>query len=138
MSRGTRSGSGSVVFSQTYGSARPIAYTPTVTWAGNTITTQSGFYMKTPGKLELWVSFVETAGVVSASLTVSLPTTISVTAVTHTASISAGVGQFGASVVSGGIEMVIAAGGTTQLVSSLASTGAVGTWYGNFTIPTLT
>lgn len=135
--RATRTGGGSVSFGQSYGLARPVAYTPVVTWTGNTITTQSGFYLKTPGKLEVWVSFVETVGTAAAIITITIPT--GYTAVTMAGSLGAGVGFLCNSANSTSVGFLAAAGATTQIASSNASTsGVVGTWSGYFSVPTLT
>lgn len=115
----------------------PTAYTPTVSWPGNTITTQSGFYLKTPGKLEIWVSFVETVGTATAALTITIPG--GYTAVTHTGSLSAGVGFLGnLSNANTSYAMLVAAGGTTQIASVANVAGVVTTFIGYFSIPTLT
>lgn len=140
MSRATRTGQGSVSFGQSYGLARPVAYTPVVTWAGNTITTQSGFYLKLPGMLLVWVSFVETVGTASAALTITIPT--GYTAVTQTGSLNTYVGSVSPNTVTApAIGLVIVAGGTTQVIPQISSglaTGVVATWFGYVSIPTLT
>ena len=129
MSRGGRTGQGLV----TGVSNRPIAYSPTVTWAGNTITTQSGFYLKLPGLLLVWVSFVESAGAANNTLTITIPT--GYTAVTHTGSLTAGVGTI-ATLATNNFQMGAAAGATTSIASLSIVTGTVGTYSGFFCIPT--
>ena len=115
----------------------PVAYTPVVTWTGNTITTQSGFYMKLPGLLQVWVSFVETAGTVSAALTITIPT--GYTAVTMAGSLNASVGRLFQPTGATAYDFVAAAGATTQISAAQATpTGIVATWTGSFIIPTLT
>lgn len=51
----------------------PMVYAPVVTWTGNTIGTTSGVSLKSPGKLEVWVTFVETAGTTVNLVTVTIP-----------------------------------------------------------------
>lgn len=116
---------------------RAVAYTPVVTWTGNTITTQSGFYIKEPGKLLVWVSFVESAGTAVASITITIPT--GYTAVSMAGGLSTGVGMLSSSIAGGTfVGMVAAAGATTQVVSAATLIGAVATWYISMQIPTLT
>ena len=115
------------------GGGTPIAYTPVVTWTGNTITTQSGFYLKLPGLLLVWVSFVESAGAANNTLTITIPT--GYTAVTHTGSLTAGVGTI-ATLATNNFQMGAAAGATTSIASLSIVTGTVGTYSGFFCIPT--
>lgn len=126
---------GGLVSCGPYSYPTALPYTPTVTWAGNTIGTQSGFYIKSPGKLEVWVSFSETAGTAVATLTITIPTGYA--AVTHTGSLVAGVGTI-SSGVGTPTEMVAAAGATTQITTPGTLAGSVATWTGYFAIPTLT
>jgi hypothetical protein len=119
--------------------ARPIAYTPTVTWPGNTITTQSGFYLKTPGLLQVWITFVETAGVANGVLTATIPT--GYTAVSMAGALEIAVGFFYVPGNSGAtlIGMSAAPGATTQISTSVNNaTGASTSWRGIFSIPTVT
>lgn len=118
---------------------RPAAYTPVVTWAGNTITTQSGFYLKLPGLLLVWVSFVETAGTASAAITITIPT--GYTAVSMAGALSEMVGYVNPSTVVAATTaqaVFAAAGATTSIATIGAVTGIVTTWSGFFAIPTLT
>ena len=136
MSRGTRSGSGSVAFGQQFGLARPVAYTPTVTWPSNTITTQSGLYIKMPGMLLVWCSFVVSASVGGAVLTVTIPA--GYTASTLAGSLAAGVGVFSLGTASTtNVGMVASSGATTQIQSPIAISATVATWSGFFMIPTV-
>lgn len=114
----------------------PVAYTPVVTWAGNTITTQSGFWLKSPGLLQVWVSFIETVGTATATITITIPT--GYTAVTHTGSLAAGVGRLVQSTNASAADFIVAAGATTQISTVFNATGIVTTWSGYFAIPTLT
>lgn len=119
------------------GGGTPVAYAPTVTWAGNTITTQSGFYLKTPGLLLVWVSFVESAGTAVAVLTISLPT--GYTAVTHTGSLASSVGMVArATTIGANTALQAAAGALTQVITGATVTGAVDTWVAFMQIPTTT
>lgn len=120
------------------GGGTPIAFTPVVTWAGNTITTQAGLYLKTPGLLQLWISFVETVGTAAAVLTVTVPT--GYTAATVIAATATQVGSFSRSGATGSIyPMWASPGALTQITSISAGTaGVVDTWSGYFAIPTLT
>ena len=113
----------------------PVAYTPVVTWAGNTITTQSGFYLKRPGKLEVWVSFSETAGAANAALTITIPT--GYTAVSMTGALTIHVGIVSNS-VNNLFAMIATSGATTQIASVTNQTGVVATWMVYASIPTLT
>lgn len=135
--RATRTGQGLVSFGLSYGSARPIAYTPVVTWTSATITTQTGFYLKTPGLLEVWVSFVVSAGSPAAQVNCTIPT--GYTAVTLTGSLDIAIGTL----CSPGFtsqDMLATSGATTTIKSSGAVVGspATGTWSIHVTIPTLT
>lgn len=114
----------------------PVAYTPVVTWAGNTITTQSGFYLKVPGELHVWASFVESAGTASATITITIPT--GYTAITMAGSLATGAGFLGNNAAGSAAYMTAAAGATTQIVSQSVTTAVVGTYFGMFIIPTLT
>ena len=110
----------------------PIAYTPAVTWPGNTLAGATGQYIKIPGALLLWVSFSETAGTTSALVTIPLPP--GYTAVTMAGSLTIGVGAFGRVNVASE-EMFIASGGT--LITGI-NVGAIDTWSGFFCVPTTT
>lgn len=131
--RAKRSGQGLVTVAP-WGASRPIAFTPVVTWPGNTITTQSGFYVKVPGELHVWVSFVETAGTASAVLTITIPP--GYTAVTMAGSLSVCVGQICSTNV--GVIPLFAAAGATTSIATPVTNGSVATWSGTFIIPTLT
>ena len=113
------------------GGGAPIAYTPAITWPGNTIGTVAGQYIKMPGCLLLWVSFVESAGTASATLTIPLPA--GYIAVTQNGSLASGVGAIttGAGAVLYGL--TAAAGGTSMTATA---TGSVNTWTGMFVVPT--
>lgn len=115
----------------------PVAYPVVVTWAGNTIGTQSGFYIKLPGLLLVWVSFVESAGTANAALTITIPT--GYTAVTQTGSLAAMAGSIGRLGAGSLTQLQVAAGATTQ-VSTGANTiiGVVDTWAAYLSIPMLT
>lgn len=133
--RGTRTGQGLVSFGQTFAAARPVAYTPVATWTGATITTQSGLYLKTPGNLEIWASFVVTAGSPAATLTITIPT--GYTASSLTGSLEAAVGTL----CSPGFtsqDMLCTAGATLTIKSSGSVSGGAGTWSIHASIPTLT
>ena len=111
----------------------PIAYTPAVTWPGNTISGATGFYShNVAGELKLWVSFSETAGTATALVTIPLPT--GYTAVTMAGSLTIGVGAFGRVNVASE-EMFIASGGTS--ITGI-NVGAIDTWSGFFCVPTTT
>lgn len=127
-----------LVTGQAMGALRPIAYTPVVTWAGNTITTQSGFYLKTMGKLEIWVSFVETVGTATAALTITLPGTY--TAVSLAGALNANIGTLCRAGVAGVACGLVATPGATATVTTntATATGAVDTWFAYASIPTLT
>ena len=112
----------------------PLAYTPAITWPGNTISGATGQYVKEPGKLTLWVSFQETAGVANATLTIPLPA--GYTAVTQAGSLASGVGSI-ANGVGSGTALTIAAA-ATSITSPGTITGAVFTWTGMFVVPTTT
>lgn len=114
----------------------PIAYTPVVTWTGNTITTQSGFYLKTPGLLQVWVSFVESAGTASAVVTVTIPT--GYTAVTMAGSLATAVGTLVCTSNNSIFELSAAAGATTSVATVNTVNGVVTTWLATMQIPTLT
>lgn len=133
MSRGRADGLGFPIGLAT----SPVAYTPVVTWGANTITTQSGFYLKTPGKLEIWIAFIETVGTTGATITVTIPT--GYTAVTLAGSLSPGVGTLCNNANGTMWGFVVVAGATTQITTPAATaTAAVATWSGYFNIPTLT
>lgn len=129
--RAARTGPGRVTQQINMGS--PVAYTPVVTWAGNTIGTQSGVYIKLPGLLLVWVSFVESAGTAAATCTITIPT--GYTVVTLAGSLAVGVGSLGGGATT---HFIAAAGATTQISSLTVASGVVLTWCGFFTIPTLT
>lgn len=113
----------------------PSAYTPVVTWAGNTITTQSGFYLERPGLLQVWVSFVESAGTATAAVTITIPT--GYTAVTMAGSLSVVVGTLARITNIGQInQVIVAAGATTQVATTASAVGAVDTWSAFMQIPT--
>lgn len=109
----------------------PVAFTPVVTWAGNTIGVQAGLALKVSGWLFVWISFTETAGTASAILTITgLPSY-------SPAAIAAGtltVGGMMNSVNGNSIAMVPSAG---QINGIVATTGLVGTFSGVFVIPTV-
>lgn len=134
MSRGARTGQGLSTQYSNLAALRPVAYTPTVTWAGNTITTQSGFYIKTPGMLQVWVSFSETAGSATAAFTITIPA--GYTAVTMSGSLTLPVGYVASS--QGTFWPIVAASGaTSQIGSPINLTGVVATWMVIASIPTL-
>ena len=68
----------------------PLAYTPAITWPGNTISGATGQYIKEAGKLTLWVSFQETAGTASATLTIPLPAGYTAVTLSGSLAINAG------------------------------------------------
>ena len=115
---------------------RPVAYTPVVTWAGNTITTQSGLYIKTPGKLEVWVSFVETVGTAAAVMTITIPT--GYTVATMAGSLAIHAGTVASSVLSTESVLSAASGATVSVASPATIVGAVATWFAYIALPTLT
>lgn len=129
--RAKRTGQGLITVANAYG--KPIAYTPTVTWPGNTITTQSGFYIKEPGKLLVWVAFLETVGTASATLTITLPGGYTAVSMAGAFTINVGSVSNGANAT---VQMYAAPGATTSIASN-TSTGAVAVWSGFFVIPTL-
>lgn len=55
------------------GGGIPFAYTPAIGWPGNTIGSVVAQALKEPGKLTIWGTFSETAGVANAVLTIPLP-----------------------------------------------------------------
>ena len=114
---------------------RPIAYVPVVTWAGNTIGTQSGFYLRLPGLLQVWVSFTETAGTANALMTITLP--FGVTAVTHTGGLTCAVGNVGNGTNSSDTVLTVLSGAVTTMQSLRNVTGVVATWTGYGAIPIL-
>lgn len=136
MSRGLRTGQGLVTAGQTTGTLRPIAYTPAVVWAGNTITTQSGFYLKTPGLLQVWVSFIETVGTATAAVSISLPA--GYTAVSLAGPLNAGVGIMFRNGLANVIWGITVAPGATATAGIPSATGVVDTWVATMQIPTLT
>lgn len=113
----------------------PTGYTPTVTWPGNTITTQSGLFLKEPGKLLLWVSFVESAGTANAALTITLPTGF--TAASMAGGLSINVGWIGFATSGQGLPVFVAPAASVSIATT-AFAGVVATWSGTFVIPTLT
>lgn len=119
------------------GVSGPQAYTPTVTWPGNTITTQSGFFLKLPGLLLVWVTFVESAGTATAVCTITIPT--GYTAVSMAGAVNTGVGSMCRGDATVAVFPIIAApGATTSISTAVGLPGAVATWAGYFAIPTLT
>lgn len=72
--RGTRTGQGLVTGALF---TRPAAYTPAVTWAGNTIsvpTPPTGLYLKMTGLLIVWARFNISTGGVAGAISISVPT----------------------------------------------------------------
>lgn len=133
--RGLRSGQGLITSVNPYN--KPILFTPVVTWGANTISGATGAFIKESGKMLVWVSFQETAGTAAAALTITIPVATAWTAITLAGSLSAGVGFLSNNVGANTGLMTVVAGGTTQIVSGINPTGAIGTYFGQFTIPTI-
>jgi hypothetical protein len=51
----------------------PIAFTPTISWPGNTVAGSSSYYVRSNGLLYVWGAFVESAGTATAALSITLP-----------------------------------------------------------------
>ena len=117
------------------GVGAPLTYTPAITWPGNTISGATGQYIKEAGKLTLWVSFQETAGIASAILTIPLPA--GYVAVTLAGSLTVAVGPVIAP-TAGSTGNMSATAGATSLTSGFAIGGSVNSFAGFFVVPTTT
>ena len=113
-----------------YGMARPIAYTPVVTWGAATIAAATGVYLKTPGLLQVWVSFQDTAGVAGATLTITTPAGYTAALTTYVGQVVGNTGNVA--------QLWVTAGAFSQIASLTAPTPVVTTWSGTFVIPTTT
>lgn len=105
-------------------SGSPIPYTPAITWPGNTIGAVIAQYVRQPGVLSIWGTFVESAGTANATLTIPLPTGF-------TASIACCVGSV--SVNAGASSLSVSAGGTSAINTFIV--GSVTTWGFTMTVP---
>jgi len=105
-----------------------IAYTPTVTQAGATITVPSAFYMRVGNVGFLWGNYNVTVGA-AATVTISLPAG-------WTASIAlvVAVGQVAPLVAAGAVLETATA---TTIATGAAVTSSTGTWVFGATVPLL-
>ena len=107
----------------------PQSYMLTVTWTGNTVSSSTGFYKKSVGKLEVWVSFVISVGTVSGAVSIPLPTGYS-SALATPAICTSLTGAFAPTA------MQAAAGALTNAVSGANSVAGVLTYLFYISIPT--
>lgn len=80
-----------VSFNQTYGIVRPVVYTPTITWTNQTVTTPTGSFLKTPGQVTVWGTFIISGTGAAGICTISLPTGYTVNATGGAIQIAVGV-----------------------------------------------